>query len=84
MWGLLYVGMWANPRMSVLFDTSDPVDAKVCALDHGKRVAAHILDRGNPIYPGTHYDKLNRPAGVDTMLGHVHEKAKGCPMRPKN
>ena len=72
MWGLHYAGMWADPRMSVLFDTRDPVDAKVCALDHGKRVASLILDRGKPIYPGSHYDKLKRPAGGLTMINHVH------------
>ena len=39
-----YVGMFSNPRMNVLFDTSHKNDAYSNALDHGKRVACSLLD----------------------------------------
>ena len=37
-------GMFANPRMRVLFDARH-ADSNVCAMDHGKRIAAVFLDR---------------------------------------
>ena len=44
MFGCHYVGMFSNPRMNVLFDTSHKNDANSNALDHGKRVASSLLD----------------------------------------
>jgi hypothetical protein len=44
MFGCHYVGMFSNPRMNVLFDTSHKNDANSNALDHGKRVACSLLD----------------------------------------
>jgi hypothetical protein len=44
MFGCHYVGMFSNPRINVLFDTSHKNDANSNALDHGKRVACSLLD----------------------------------------
>ena len=44
LFGCHYVGMFSNPRMNVLFDTSHKNDANSNALDHGKRVASSLLD----------------------------------------
>jgi hypothetical protein len=41
--GQHYVGLFANPRMNVLFDTRDK-DSAASALEHGKRIAATLLD----------------------------------------
>lgn len=43
--GLLYCGMWENPRMNVLFDTREEEDARTSALTHGTRVASYVLDK---------------------------------------
>ena len=71
--------MFANPRMNVLFDTRDK-DSAVSAMDHGRRVAATILD-------GTHGTTFFRPlgrgwSGAFAVMG-THTKAKKCPMRPR-
>ena len=58
LFGLHYCGMFANPRMSVLFDTRS-ADTNVCALDHGKRVAAVLLDRN---HGSNYYKQLRRPS----------------------
>ena len=41
--GLHYCNLFANPRMVTLFDTRD-ADTAVSAMDHGKRIAATLLD----------------------------------------
>ena len=76
--GLHYCNLFANPRMHVLFDTRDP-DTAVSAMDHGKRIAATIMD-------GTlntrYFASLGRGfSGAFAVMG-THAKAKKCPMRP--
>ena len=44
MFGIHYCQMFANPRMSVLFDTRN-ADTNVCAYEHGKRIASVLLTR---------------------------------------
>ena len=78
LFGLHYCGMFANPRMQVLFDTRHK-DTASSAMDHGKRIAATLLDECH----GTHYfSSLGRGfSGAFAVLG-THKKAKNCPMRP--
>lgn len=76
--GLHYCNLFANPRMHVLFDTRDP-DSAVSAMDHGKRIAATIMD-------GTintrYFASLGRGfSGAFAVMG-THSRAKKCPMRP--
>lgn len=77
-----YCGMFTNPRMNVLFDTRDEQDAKTSAMEHGKRIAATLLDTW---FGTSHYAKLGRGrrSGLFTVDG-THLKAKNCPMRPKS
>ena len=44
LFGTHYTRMFADPRMSVLFDSRHQ-DTNVCALDHGKRIASFLADR---------------------------------------
>ena len=78
LFGLHYCGMFENPRMQVLFDTRHK-DSASSAMDHGKRIAATLLDECH----GTHYfASLGRGfSGAFAVLG-THKKAKNCPMRP--
>ena len=77
--GLHYCNLFANPRMSVLFD-SRKRDTAVSAMDHGKRIAATLLDETL----GTrYYASLGRGfSGAFAVMG-THAHAKQCPMRPK-
>ena len=79
LFGTHYTRMFADPRMSVLFDSRHQ-DTNVCALDHGKRIASFLADRN---YGTQLFSKLGRGAGNFTMLGRAHLKAKKCPMRPQ-
>lgn len=76
--GLHYCNLFENPRMNVLFDTRDK-DTAVSAMDHGKRIAATLLDETL----GTRYfASLGRGgSGAFAVMG-THSKAKRCPMRP--
>lgn len=77
--GLHYVGMFANPRMKVLFDTRHD-DTSVSALDHGKRVAATLLDE---LHGTRYFASLGRGfSGAFAVMG-THSQAKKCPMHPK-
>lgn len=79
LFGLHYVRMFANPRMRVLFDTRGKGEAEHSALDHGKRIAATLLDE---VFGTRYYASLGRgPSGAWTVMG-THKKAKKCPMRP--
>eukprot|EP01047_Picozoa_sp_COSAG01_P091737 COSAG01_NODE_23274_length_821_cov_1.103878_1_plen_94_part_10 len=71
--------MFANPRMFVLFNTDDP-DSAVSAFEHGKRIAATLLDETlNTKY----FASLGRGfSGAFAVMG-THNKAKRCPYRPK-
>jgi len=77
--GIHYCNLFANPRMRVLFDTRDK-DSAASAMDHGKRIAATLMDESL----GTRYfASLNRGfSGAFAVMG-THAKAKRCPMRPK-
>ena len=69
--------MFADPRMSALFDTRDD-DTAVSAIEHAKRVACALLD----VWYGTRYFPS---LGRGTRFGQVkssHGRAKSCPMRP--
>ena len=44
MFAVHYCNMFANPRMSVLFDSRNP-DTNVNAYEHGKRIASVLLAR---------------------------------------
>lgn len=80
MFGLHYCHMFSNPRMSVLFD-SRHADTAVCALDHGKRVAATLLDLA---LHTRFYGQLGRGfSGAFAVMG-THNQAKKCPMRPRS
>lgn len=76
--GLHYCNLFANPRMYVLFNTND-ADSAVCAMEHGKRIAATLMDGTL----GTRFfASLGRGgSGAFTVMG-THSKAKKCPMRP--
>lgn len=76
--GLHYCNLFENPRMWPLFDTRDK-DSAVSAMDHGKRIAATLLDETH----GTSYfASLGRGfSGAFSVMG-THAKAKRCPMRP--
>jgi len=76
--GLHYCNLFANPRMWPLFDTRDEATA-VSAMEHGKRIAATLLDEAH----GTRYfASLGRGfSGAFAVMG-THSKAKQCPMRP--
>ena len=70
--------MFANPRMSVLFDTRHS-DSAANALDHGKRVAATLYDE---CFKTSQFSKLGRGfSGAFAVVG-THNRAKKCPMRP--
>jgi hypothetical protein len=75
--GLHYCNLFANPRMFVLF--ASDADSQSCAMDHGKRIAATLLDETL----GTRYfASLGRGmSGAFTVMG-THAKAKQCPFRP--
>ena len=78
--GLHYCGMFANPRMRVLFDTRHE-DTAVSAFDHGKRVASTLLDE---CHGTSYFASLGRGhSGAFAVMG-THSQAKACPMRPKN
>jgi len=77
--GLHYVGMFANPRMNVLFDTRDK-DSAASAMDHGKRICSTLLDA---VFGTRYFASLGRGfSGAFAVMG-THAKAKRCPMRPK-
>jgi hypothetical protein len=79
MFGLHYCFMFSNPLMNVLFD-SRHADTAVCALEHGKRVAATLLDEA---LHTNFYRQLGRGfSGAFAVMG-THNQAKMCPMRPK-
>ena len=77
--GLHYCNLFANPRMNVLFNADS--DSQACAMDHGKRIAATLLDETL----GTRYfASLGRGfSGAFSVMG-THSKAKKCPFRPKS
>lgn len=78
LFGIHYCNMFANPRMSILFDVRN-ADTNVSAYEHGKRVAAVMLNR----WHGTnHWKQLNRGQFFNA-LEKAHQRAKRCPMRPK-
>lgn len=79
LFGVHYCNMWKNPRMVVLFDSRHP-DTNVCALDHGKRIAAVLISRclGDKSY----WDALGRDYDYGTSTNRSHNRAKVCPMRP--
>jgi len=86
LFGLHYVNMFNNPRMSVLFDTRDP-DSAACAMEHGKRVAATFLDewgKQSAEYGGGYFAQLGRGFDGGFAVMHTHAKAKQCPMRPRS
>ena len=77
--GVHYCHMFANPRMSVLFDTRH-ADTNVNAYEHGKRVGSALLTR----MTGTNYfAQLGRGKNFISMIGKAHGKSKRCPMRPQ-
>ena len=79
MFGLAYCYAFENPRMRVLFD-SRHADTAVCALDHGKRVAATLLDE---CHRTRYFGQLGRGfSGAFAVMG-THNQAKKCPMRPQ-
>eukprot|EP00966_Prymnesium_polylepis_P314618 7270083-Prymnesium_polylepis.1 len=82
--GLHYCHMFANPRMSVLFDTRKP-DSAACAMDHGKRIAATLLDLWYgwvPFFGAGYFLSTGRGfSGAFAVMG-THADAKRCPMRP--
>ena len=79
MFSVHYCQMFANPRMSVLFDTRI-ADTNVNAYEHGKRIASVLLTR----WAGTnHFSKLNRGSFFGSVIETAHQKAKKCPMRPQ-
>ena len=66
--------------MQVLFDTRDK-DTNVNALEHGKRIAATLLDE---CWGTSYFSQLGRGfSGAFAVMG-THAKAKGCPMRLTN
>ena len=66
MWGLHYVRMFTNPRMSVLFDTRKP-DSAANAYDHGLRVASTLYDEK---FGTRHFSKLGRGfSGAFAVVG---------------
>ena len=68
LFGIHYCSMFANPVMSVLFD-SRHADTNVSALEHGKRVATLVLDRNL----GTrYYDTLGRPSHFLNQIEVAH------------
>jgi hypothetical protein len=76
--GIHYCNLFANPRMWVLFDTRQP-DTAVSAMEHGKRIAATIMD----MTLGTRYfASLGRGFSGAFAVTGTHAKAKQCPMRP--
>ena len=76
--GMHYCNLFANPRMWPLFDTRDK-DTAVSALDHGKRIAATLLDE---TLGTSFFASLGRGfSGAFAVMG-THSKAKRCPMRP--
>ena len=76
--GLHYCNLFANPRMYVLFNTGDP-DSAVSAMDHGKRIAATLLDE---VLQTRYFASLGRGfSGAFAVMG-THSKAKQCPFRP--
>ena len=78
LFGCHYCNMFANPRMSVLFNSSQK-DTNVCALDHGKRVANLLLDFNYD----TSYLRAAGRGNVFARLNQAHQTAKKCPMRPE-
>ena len=78
--GLHYCNLFANPRMFVLFDSRD-ADSAVSAMDHGKRIAATLLDE---TLGTSYFASLGRGfSGAFSVMG-THSKAKRCPMRPSS
>ena len=78
--GLHYCNLFKNPRMFVLFDTGDP-DSAVCAMDHGKRIAATLMDG---TLGTSYFASLGRGfSGAFAVMG-THSKAKQCPYRPSS
>lgn len=76
--GLHYVNLFTNPRMMVLFNTNDP-DSAVDAMQHGKRIAATLLDE---VFSTRYFASLGRGfSGAFAVMG-THSKAKQCPFRP--
>jgi len=78
LFGCHYCRLFDNPRMKVLFDTRHE-DSAVNALEHGKRIAATLLDE---CWGTSYYSTLGRGfSGAVAVMG-THNKAKRCPMRP--
>jgi hypothetical protein len=72
--GCHYMGMFANPRVHVLFDTGDESSA-ANALEHGKRIAATLLDQ---VHHTREYAKLGRGSSGAFVVMGTHAKAKKC------
>lgn len=73
-----YCRMFADPRMSVLFDTRDK-DSAASAMDHGKRIGSMLLDS---VFGTNYFASLGRGYSSIGALLSSHAKAKKCPMRP--
>ena len=78
--GCHYCRLFADPRMRVLFDTRFE-DTNVSAMDHGKRLGSAMLDQwfGTRYFPSLKRDSSRAPI----QIGPSHQRAKGCPMRPR-
>ena len=76
--GHFYKRMMEDPRMAVLFDTSNE-EANVSAAVHGKRLALALWSRWTD--DDSYYKEIGPSMFRRLQVGHV--RAKGCPMRSK-
>ena len=76
--GTFYKRLMTDPRMAVLFDTSNE-EANVSAAEHGRRLALALLTRwtGDRDY----YTQVSGGQHMFQRLREAHDRAKGCPMR---
>ena len=75
-----YRRMYQDPLLYVLFDVSNP-DTNVSALEHGTRIGTVVADR---TLGGQRWRRLGRGNNLFETLHDTHDRAKGCPMRPKS